>query len=231
MSNKFLCINLAYQATKNMKYLGPKGAISVKHKNTSRPLIMHSINSINNAFPESEIDHKVVVGFESDKVLKSIEDNAITYSIVLDHKNMNHGKILKDILLKYDKQKYSGCIINCDIGFILQSKFDIDPNNNYIFYTNSNPSETENTCNIDGNKVEYIMYNTTDNYWTGLCFLSNDIIRLIKHINLVYFTDPLFLLEIINKTINSGGKFNPYRLDNKDYTYIKNTTLKKTKAV
>ena len=231
MSNKFLCINLAYQSTKNMKYLGPKGAISVKHKNVNRPLIMHSINSINNSFPDSEIDHKVVVGFESDKVLKSIEDNAITYSIVLDHKNTNHGKILKDILLKYDKQKYNGCIINCDIGFLLQSKFNIDPNNNYVFYTNSNPSETENTCNIDADRVEYIMYNTTDNYWTGLCFLSNDIIRLIKHINLVYFTDPLFLLEIINKTINSGGKFNAYHLDQKDYTYIKNTTLKKTKAL
>lgn len=231
MNNKFLCINLAYQPTKNMKYLGPKGAVPIKHKNTTKPLIMHSIRSIDNAFCDSEIDHKVVVGFESDKVLKSIEDNAITYSIVLDHKNTNHGKILKDILLKYDREKYNGCIINCDIGYILQSEINIDTNNNYIFYTNINSAETENTCNIDRDTVEYIMYNTTENYWTGMCFLSNETIRLIKHINLIYFTDPLFLLEIINKTISSGAKYNPYYLNDKDYTYIKNTTLKKTKAI
>lgn len=231
MNNKFLCINFAYQSTKNMKYLGPKGAVVIKHKNSSRPLVMHSIRSIDQAFSNSEIDHKVVVGFESEKVLRSIDDNAITYSIVLDHKNTNHGKILKDILLKYDKEKYNGCIINCDIGYLLQSKIDIDPNNNYVFYTNSNTAETENTCNINNDGVEYIMYNTTNNYWTGMCFLSNEVIRLIKHINLIYFTDPLFLLEVINKTISSGAKFDAYKLNEKDYTYIKNTTLKKTKAV
>ena len=231
MKNNFLCINFAYQSTKNMKYLGPKGAVQVKHKNSTKPLIMHSIRSIDNNFENSNITHKVVVGFESDKVLKSIEDNSITYTVVLDHKNTNHGKILKDILLKYDGKKFDGCIINLDIGYILQSSINIDPNNSYVFYTNSNLAETENTCNIDEDKIEYIMYSTTNNYWTGMCFLSNDIIRLIKHINLVYFTDPLFLLEIINKTIVSGAKFNAYKLNEKDYTYIKNTSLKKTKAI
>ena len=231
MSNNFLCVNFAYQPTKNMKYLGPKGSIPVKHKGTSKPLIMHFMRSINDAFKGSELYHKVVVGFESDKLLKSIDDIEVGYSVVLDHKNTNHGKILKDILLKYDYNKFNGCIINSDISYLLQSNITIDTNNNYVFYTSTNNSETENTCNIDNNSVEYIMYNTTENYWTGMCYLSNETIRLIKHLNLVYFTDPLFLLEIINKTISCGSKFESYKLNDKDYTYIKNTALKKTKAL
>jgi len=231
MSNNFLSINFAYQSTKNMKYLGPKGAIDIKYKNSTKPLIMHSIRCMDNCFHDAKLSHKVVVGFESDKVLKSIDDTSIGYNIVLDHKNTNHGKILKDILLKYDNKRFNGCIINTDISYLLQSPIKINTDSNYIFYTHSNTAETENTCNIDNDNVEYIMYNTTNNYWTGMCFLSNEVIRLIKHINLIYFTDPLFLLEIINKTINSGAKYNGYQLDDKDFVYIKNTTLKKTKAV
>ena len=231
MSNNFLCINFAYQSTKNMKYLGPKGAIDIKHKNSTKPLIMHSVGCIDNCFQDSSISHKTVVGFESEKVLKSIDDNSIGYNIVLDHKSTNHGKIIKDILLKYDKSKFNGCIINSDISYLLQSPINIDPDSNYIFYTNTNVAETENTCNIDNDNVEYIMYNTTNNYWTGMCFLSNEVIRLIKHINLIYFTDPLFLLEIINKTISSGAIYKGYKLNDKDFTYIKNTTLKKMKAI
>jgi len=231
MSNNFLCINFAYQSTKNMKYLGPKAAIDVKYKNSTKPLIMHSMKCIDKCFSDATLKHNVVVGFESDKVLKSIDDTSVGYNAVLDHKNTNHGKILKDILLKYDNKHFNGCIINSDISYLLQSPIKINPESNYVFYTKSNTAEAENTCNIDNDKVEYIMYNTTNNYWTGMCFLSNDVIRLIKHINLVYFTDPLFLLEIINKTINSGAKYNGYELTDKDFVYMKNTTLKKTKAV
>lgn len=231
MSNNFLCINFAYQSTKNMKYLGPKGAIDIKYKGSTKPLIMQSIRSIDSALKDTNLTHRVIVGFESDKVLKSIDDTSIGYNVVLDHKNTNHGKIIKDILLKYNNKNFNGCLINSDISYLLQSPLKIDPELNYIFYTNSNVSETENTCNIDKDNVEYIMYNTTNNYWTGMCFFSNEVIRLIKHINLIYFTDPLFLLEIINKTISSGVHYKGYRLDDKDFTYIKNTTLKKTKAV
>lgn len=232
MSNKFLAIHFAYQPSRNMKYLGPKGSINIKKSCcSSKPLIMCSIDSMNKYITNSELTHKVVVGFESEKVLKSIDDPNIGYSLILDYKNINHGKILKDILLKYNIDNYDGCFITSDISFILRSNLDIDTNNNYIFYSNNVSMDTENTCNLDNNKVEYLMYNTSDNYWTGMCFFSNELIRLIKHINLVYFTDPLFLMEIINKTINSGAKFEGYKLTNKDFSYISNTTLKKMKAV
>lgn len=230
MKNKLLCIYFAYQFTKNMKYIGPKGSVKIKYQNTNKSLIMHAIDSINKSFSNYDISHKVVVGFEADKLLKSIDDNNVTYSIVLDHKDTNHGKILKDILLKYDASQYSGCIIISDISVLLNKKQDIDIENNYIYYTNQKDMDGNNTCNIIDNTVEHITYDTSNNYWTGICYVSNSIIRLIKHINLVYFTDPLFLMEIINQTIGSGAKFHGYALLNKDFTYIKNSTIKKIKV-
>lgn len=231
MKNKFLCIHFAYQPTKNMKYLGPKGSISTKIKNKTRPIVMHSVEHIDNNIKDYETHHHIVVGFESEKVLKNIDNMSVGYSIVVDYKNTNHGKILKDNLLKYDYSKYDGCLITSDIGFLLQSEVNINPDKNYIFYTNSDSIETENTCNLDGDNIEYITYKTNSNYWTGMCFFSNEIIRLIKHLNLIYYTDPLFLMEIINKSISCGAKFDGYKLTNKDFTYISNNSLKKMKAV
>lgn len=231
MKNKFLCIHFAYQPSKNMKYLGPKGSINTKIKNSSlRPIIMHSIENVSKYITNSDITHRVVVGFESDKVLKSIDDTNVRYSIVVDYKNTNHGKIIKDIMLKYDTKNFDGCIITSDIGFILQSDISIDINQNHIFYTDSENLDTENTCNLDDTNVEYLTYKTNNNYWTGMCFLSNETVRLIKHINSVYFTDPLFLMEVINKSISSGAKFNAYKIPNKNFHYINNNTLKKLKV-
>jgi hypothetical protein len=77
-----------------------------------------------------------------------------------------------------------------------------------------------------------MLYNTSNNFWTGIVYLSNEAIRLLKHINLVYNTDPLFLIEILNQSISSGLKIEGYELKKKDFTYINNNLVKpKAKAI
>lgn len=233
-NQNLLHIVLAYQFTRNMKYLGPKESIVIKNQRKNKPIIHHHIDAVSKMLEGYEIKNNIVVGFEADKILKTFK-NMVDYSFVLDYKSVNHGKIIKDILLKYNKSKtnYQGCFISVDAAFIPKIKnINIDPNKNYVFYTNKEVMESNITCNIEDNNVTYMLYNTTNNFWTGMVYLSNEAIRLIKHINQVYNTDPLFLIEVLNQSISSGLKLEGYQLKKKDFTYIDNNSLKpKAKVV
>ena len=224
---------MCYQFTKNMKYMGPKGSIQIKHNRKTKSILHHHIDGISKMFGNNDIKKRMVVGFEADKILKTF-DYPVPYSCVVDHNNTNHGKIIKDILVKCNHKKpdYIGCLIATDVSLIPKvANVGIDLNKNYVFYTDSRNIDTDMTCNIQNDQIEYILYNTSDNIWTGMVYLSNEAIRAIKHINLVYNTDPLFLMEVINKTINVGVHFEPYKLKKKDFSYIDNNSLKPTTKV
>lgn len=231
MDNKILCVSMAYQATKNMKYLGPKGAINLRHKGADKPLLNHFMDSITKIMKPLDVGHHVVAGFESDKLAKCVNNNIDGYSNIIDHKNTNHGSILKQILSKYNKLKYSGVLILTDISLLINSNLDLDINKNYIFFTKSNKLSTNLTCNIHDNKVEYLLYETSENFWTGSVFLCNKAVSLLKTINNLYFTDPLFLMEILNKAISCGLEIQAYELKDKDFTYVQNNSLKEAKVV
>jgi hypothetical protein len=226
---KILHVIFSYQFTKNMKYLGPKGSIQIKHQNSKKPIIQHHINGTRKLFKNETLSTNIVVGFEADKVLKTF-DSQPNYMFVLDHKYTNHGKILKDILLKYNKteEQFAGCLISSEISFIPKTTLiDMDLNESYCFCTEQDIT-TDITCNINDqdSKIEYISYNTSPYKWTGMAYLSNEAIRLVKHINLAYNTDPLFLMEVLNQSISSGLKINMINLKKKDFVYIKNNSLK-----
>lgn len=221
---------MCYQFTKNMKYMGPKGSIKIKHNRRTKPILHHHIDGVTNMFGDNEIKTRMVVGFEADKILKTF-DKPVAYSCVVDHSNTNHGKIIKDILVKYNHKTTdcAGCFIATDVSVIPKiTNIDIDLSKNYVFYTDNKDLETDITCNIQNDQIEYILYNTSENFWTGMVYLSNEAIRAIKHINLVYNTDPLFLIEIINQAITTGVDFRPYKLKKKDFSYIHNNSLKLT---
>lgn len=222
-------IYICYQPTKNMKYMGPKSSLVVPIKKEKKTLIQHNINYMNNIF--DDVKHHVVVGFEADKTIKLLDNiDKLSYNIILDYKNTNHGKIIKDILIKYDKLKFNGIFIVSDINCIITKPIPLDETKNYILTTNKNINNHDMTCNIIDNKIEHISYNTSDAYWSGMVYFSNETIRLLKHINNIKFTDPLFLFEIINYLIDSGVIFDNYYLKPRQHIYISNDILKSSKV-
>lgn len=231
MGDRILSIEFAYQATKNMKYLGPKGAIDIKHKGSNKPLLNHFMDSVDKILKPSSVGHHVIAGFESDKLVKCVSNSIDGFSTVLDYKNTNHGAILKGILSKYNPLKYNGIFISTDISYLVNTNLDLDSKQNYVFFTQSDKSPTNFTCNIQDGKLEYILYETSENFWTGMAFLSNKAISLMKTINNMYFTDPLFFMELLNKAISCGLEVRAYELKDKDFTYIQNNSLKEAKVV
>jgi len=222
-------IYFCYQPTKNMKYIGPKSSVTVPIKKEKNYLINHSINYTEKLF--GNVYNHVVVGFESDKVLKCLKpNNNLNYSVVLDYKNTNHGRIIKDILLKYSPVNYNGIFLISDISFIITEPLKLNPHKNYIFTTSKDITNTDITCNVIDDNVEYLSYNSSDYYWNGMCYMNNETIRLLKHFNRIKFTDPLFLLEIINYLKDHGVVFTHMPIKNKQYTYINNNTLKTHKV-
>lgn len=231
MDDKILSIGFAYQATKNMKYLGPKGAISIRHKGSEKPLLNHFMDSVSKSLQPFDIRHHIVAGFESDKLIKCVDDSIEGYSNIMDHKNTNHGAILKSILVKYNPKKYIGTFVSTDISCLPSTSLNIDITKNYVFFTKNTKTLTNLTCNIQDDKLEYILYETSDNFWTGMAFLSNKAIALLKTINNTYFTDPLFFMELLNKAVSCGLEIEAYELKDKDFAYIQNNSLKEARVV
>jgi len=222
-------IYFCYQPTKNMKYIGPKSSVTVPIKKQKSTLIEHNINYTKELF--DDLRHHVVVGFESEKTIRLLNGiDKLSYNIILDYKNTNHGKVLKDVLVKYDRSQSDGVFIVSDISCIITQKIKLDNSKNYIFTTNKNVNNNDMTCNIVDDKVEHISYDTSSYYWNGMCYLTNETIRLLKHINNTKFTDPLFLFEIINYLIDHGVVFDHCYLKPRQHSYVSNTTLKSSKA-
>lgn len=222
-------IYFCYQPTKNMKYIGPKSSVTVPIKKQKSTLIEHNINYTKELF--DDLRHHVVVGFESEKTITLLNGiDKLSYNIILDYKNTNHGKVLKDILVKYDRSQSDGVFIVSDISCIITQKIKLDNSKNYIFTTNKNVNNNDMTCNIVDDKVEHISYDTSLYYWNGMCYLTNETIRLLKHINNTKFTDPLFLFEIINYLIDHGVVFDHCYLKPRQHSYVSNTILKSSKV-
>jgi len=224
-------IYFCYQPTKNMKYIGPKSSVIVPIQKHKKSLIEHNIDYVCKLFNDQDTKHHIVVGFEAEKTLKLLKDiKNLSYNIVLDYKNTNHGKIIKDTLLKYDRTKFDGLFIISDVSYLITQNINLDPNNNYIFTVSKDGNNQDMTCNVVEGKVEHISYGTSTNYWNGMCYFNNETIRLLKHINNLKFTDPLFLFEIVNYLIDNGIKFDHFPLKPRQYSYVSNNILKSSKV-
>lgn len=244
-------IYLCYQPIKNMKYMGPKASIILPIRQKNKPLLQHNIDYNESNFIEAKsistqknilskiakglsldsIYHHIVVGFEGDKVLKCLNYSPnIGYTTVPEYKIINHGRIIADIIKKYNPSKYDGILINTDISCIITKPLDIDPSKNYIMYYDENHSESDVTCNIVDSTIEHMSFNSSKYYWSGICYLNNSTIRLLKFINTIKFTDPMFVWEIINYIKDHGNQFEAMGLNKKQYKYISNDILKATKV-
>lgn len=224
-------IYFCYQPTKNMKYIGPKSSVVVPVKKQKKSLIQHNIDYVCKLLDDSDTKHHVIVGFEADKTIRLLSDiHNLSYNIILDYKNTNHGKIIKDILIKYDRNHFDGLLIVSDISCIVTENITFDKDKNYVFTASKDINNQDMTCNIVENNVEHISYGTSNNYWNGMCYFNNETIRLLKHINKIKFTDPLFLFEIINYLIDNGIKFNHLHLKPRQYSYVSNNILKSSKV-
>lgn len=222
-------VYLCYQPIKNMKYIGPKGSVVLPINRKQKPLLQHCIDHIDGMF--DRVCHHMVVGFEGDKVLKCLQEQSnLSYSTIPEYKTINHGKIIADIIKKYQPDKYDGLLIFSDIGCVITKPLDIDPSKNYIFCFNDDYAESGLTCNVVNNLVEHISFNSSNYYWSGLCYLNNATIKLLRFINTIKFTDPMFTWEIINYLKDRGTTFNLLQLNKKQYKYISNEAIKSTKV-
>lgn len=223
---------MCYEPIKNMKYVGPKAAIKLSIGKKQTTLIDHNILSVKQNINKSSYNH-VVMGFEADKVLKCLPfvDNNLGYNIVMNYKMINHGKIIADIIKKYNPAKHSGILISTDIGLVVTKnlKNNIDFSQNTVFCYQEDHSDTDLSCFIENDKIEHISFGISNVFWSGLCYLNNDTIRLLNFINKIKYTDPMFLWEIVNYLQEKNVTFKPLVLKKTQYKYMSNQNLKSIK--
>lgn len=219
-------IYMCYQPIKNMKYIGPKAICKVSLKNSKKYILQHNILNNQNWFGKKSYHH-IVLGFEAEKVVKTFGDQKnMSYSFIGNYKNINHGKIIKDIINKYDPTKYKGLLISTDISCIITKPLDIDFKSNYIFGFRENTGESDLTCNVVEGNLQHISFNTSNQYWSGICYLNNSTIKLLNFINKLKLTDPMFLWEEINYLQDKNVEFKYFELNKRQYKYINNDMLK-----
>jgi len=229
MINNIQCVAFAHQMTKSMKSLGPKGMLCFKYGRIEKPVILHHFQSIKKLFDAKKyrMSFKTTIGFEQERFLLLKNNKQLGLCSIDNHKNTNHGKILKDILCDYDPARFCGIFISSDISILFKKKIDMNIKKNYIFYTEQKDFDSDITCNIEDNKVEYLFFETSGYLWAGCCFFCNDTIKIINKINKENNTDNIFLMELINKLISLNQEFIPNKLLKQNILQVKNNQLKK----
>jgi hypothetical protein len=199
MKNIICCI-FAYEITKGMKSYGPIGLL--KAKKQSKELIYHTVSSLKETIGYKNL--YILLGFESEKLKKKIEEYKINTSIITNntYSTTNHGYAFKLVMKSIIEE-------NLDIDGILFvnsnmliKKIPKYPINQSWVLIEKKSKNKKNTigCSIIDNKLNYLFYNIGDYDWTEIVYITKkDIQTMITNINMYY--DNMFIFEILNTAI------------------------------
>jgi len=190
----------AYEITKGMKSYGPIGLL--KAKKQSKELIYHAIFALKETVKYKNM--YVLLGFESEKIKKKIEEYKINTSIITNttYDTTNQGYAFKLMIKSIieDNLDIDGILfVNSNI---LIKKLPKYPVNHSWVLMEKRTKNKKNTigCSIIDNKLNYLFYNIGDYDWTEVVYLTKkDIQTMIMSIDTYY--DNMFMFEILNMAI------------------------------
>lgn len=190
----------AYEITKGMKSYGPIGLL--KAKKQSKELIYHAIFALKETVKYKNM--YVLLGFESEKIKKKIEEYKINTNIITNttYDTTNQGYAFKLMIKSIieDNLDIDGILfVNSNI---LIKKLPKYPVNHSWVLMEKRAKNKKNTigCSIVDNKLNYLFYNIGDYDWTEVVYLTKkDIQTMIMSIDTYY--DNMFMFEILNMAI------------------------------
>ena len=185
-----------------IKSYEPRSLLKIR----DRTLIEHQITTINSCFHEPEII--CVVGYDSQRVIKKIKDNARIIENQL-YLNTNTSESLR--LALNNTHKNGVLFMHGDLLFNPET-INVDYNKSFVLVDNRNQLEKKEVgLTVENGKASIFSYGL-ECKWCQIAYITGKELRIARQLFLKFEDQHKKLLsfEILNKIIDQGGSFNCY---------------------
>lgn len=189
---------IASEVTKGMKSIGSKSLLKIKN---SILVIEHQIKELKKQY--KNIDITVATGFESDKMLKALNNyNNINFLYNNKYQVTNQAKSIID----YIDNKLPTKLLIISSGILFKGHFLVTGKNSRIFMLDKPRSDFTIGCNME-NGASYLFYDLPHR-WSECAMINRDDLSMLKKISQNKNLEQLYLFEIINLLSDSGSIIN-----------------------
>jgi choline kinase len=179
-----------------MKSYGPKCLLKANQKET---ILEKTVSNIKREYPYSDII--VVVGFESEKVIKSLPN----FVRIVENQNYEKTNIVESLRIGINASAHNNVlIIYGDLIFNVYSIREITSSGTCVVFDSKNRfKEEEVGLTIVENKVTTFAYGLP-NKWSQIAYLEDGAFEMLKTLCADKRKNRLYLFELFNIIIENG---------------------------
>ena len=197
MTEPIHALIIASEVTKGMKSIGSKSLLKIKN---SVLVIEHQIIELQKQ--HKHIDITVATGFESEKMLKILDEYNIKFLHNQKYQTTNQTKSIIDYIDNYIPNK----LLIITSGILFKSRFLISGHDSCIFMLDKPKLDFTIGCNAKDDSV-YLFYDLPQR-WSECSMLNSEDLNVLKKISKNKNLDQLYLFEIMNLLSDNGSKIN-----------------------
>lgn len=179
-----------------MKSYGPKCLLKANQKET---ILEKTVSNIKKEYPYSDII--VVVGFESEKVIRSLPN----FVRIVENQSYEKTNIVESVRIGINAAAHDNVlIVYGDLIFNVYSIREITSSGTCVVFDSKNRfREEEVGLTIVEDFVTTFAYGLT-NKWSQIAYLENEAFRMLKALCSDKRKNKLYLFELFNTIIESG---------------------------
>ena len=179
-----------------MKSYGPKCLLNANQKET---ILEKTVSNIKREYPYSDII--VVVGFESEKVIRSLP----SFVRIVENQNYEKTNIVESLRIGINASAHDNVlIIYGDLIFNVYSIREITSSGTCVVFDSKNRfKEEEVGLTVVENKVTTFAYGLP-NKWSQIAYLEDGAFEMLKSLCADKRKNKLYLFELFNIIIESG---------------------------
>ena len=202
---------IASEVTKGMKSIGSKSLLRIKN---SVLVIEHQIQELKRQ--HKNIDITVATGFESEKMLKILDEYNVKFLHNQKYQTTNQTKSIIDYINTHIPNK----LLVISSGILFKSRFLTSGQDSCIFMLDKPKSDFTVGCNMKDDSV-YLFYDLPQR-WSECAMLNYQDLNTLKKIAKDKNLDQLYLFEIMNLLSDVGSKINKINISKQQIMKIAN---------
>jgi len=211
MTEPIHALIIASEVTKGMKSIGSKSLLKIKN---SILVIEHQIQALQKQ--HKHIDITIATGFESEKMLRILDQYNIKFLHNQKYQTTNQTKSIIDYIDNHIPNK----LLIITSGILFKSCFVTSGHDSCIFMLDKPKPDFTIGCNEKDDSV-YLFYDLPQR-WSECSMLNSKDLNLLKKISKDKNLDQLYLFEIMNLLSDNGSNINKINISKQQVMKITN---------
>jgi CTP:phosphocholine cytidylyltransferase-like protein len=202
---------IASEVTKGMKSIGSKSLLRIKN---SVLVIEHQIQELKKQ--HKNIDITVATGFESEKMLKILDEHNVKFLHNPKYQTTNQTKSIIDYIGSHIPNK----LLIISSGILFKNRFSMSGHDSCMFMLDKPKADFTIGCDMKDDSI-YLFYDLPQK-WSECSMLNSKDLNVLKKISKDKNLDQLYLFEVMNLLSDNGSKINKINISKQQIMKITN---------